>query len=140
MNKNSNFKYFLKRYACLQPVILTNLFCVTCCSVLIIVLTIWANLFSFSVNFCQSIKFNGFGLVLQVRLDSKSIKINGFGLGFNLFYGLSWIQNPLSLTDSNLDSTCYMDQNLGELCFRPQIGLNYGLFLALIWIQNRICV
>ena len=78
--------------------------------------------------------------LLQFGSDSESIKFNGFGLGFNLFYGLGWIQNPLSITDSDLDSTCSRDQNLGELCFRPQIGLDYGLFLAFIWIQNRIWV
>ena len=48
--------------------------------------------------------------LLQFGSDSESIKINGFGfgLGFNLFYGLDRIQNPLSLTDldSDLDSTC----------------------------------
>ena len=53
--------------------------------------------------------------LLQFGSDSESIKFNGFGLGFNLFYGLGRIQNPLSLTDSDLDSTCSMDQNLGEL-------------------------
>ena len=55
--------------------------------------------------------------LLQFGSDSESFKFNGFGfgLGFKLFYGLGWIQNPLSITDSDLDSTCSMDQNLGEL-------------------------
>ena len=46
--------------------------------------------------------------LLQFGSDSESIKFNGFifVLGFNLFYRLDWIQNPLSLTDSDLDSTC----------------------------------
>ena len=46
--------------------------------------------------------------LLQFGSDSESIKFNGFGLGFNLFYGLGQIQNPLSLMDSDLDldSTC----------------------------------
>ena len=48
--------------------------------------------------------------LLQFGSDSESIKFNRFGLGFNLFYGLGRIQNPLSLTDSDLDldSTCSM--------------------------------
>ena len=51
--------------------------------------------------------------VPQVGSDSESIKFNGFGfgLGFNLLYRLGRFQNPLSLTDSDLDSTCSMDQN-----------------------------
>ena len=55
--------------------------------------------------------------LLQFGSDSESIKFNGFGfgLGFNLFYGLGRIQNPLSITDSDMDSTCSMDQNLVEL-------------------------
>ena len=53
--------------------------------------------------------------MLQFASDLESIKFNGFGVGFNLFYGLGRIRNPLSLTDSDLDSTCSMDQNLGEL-------------------------
>ena len=54
--------------------------------------------------------------VLRFGSDSESVKFNGFGfgLGFNMFCRLGWIQNPLSLTDSDLDSTCSMDQNLGE--------------------------
>ena len=48
------------------------------------------------------------GFQIWVGLDSESIKFNRFGLGFNLFYRLGWIQNPLSLTDLDLDldSTC----------------------------------
>ena len=45
-------------------------------------------------------------IVLQVGLDSESIKFNGFGLGFNLFYRLGRIPNPLRFMDSDLDSTC----------------------------------
>ena len=45
-------------------------------------------------------------IVLQVGLDSESIKFNGFGLGFNLFYRLGRIPNPLRLMDLDLDSTC----------------------------------
>ena len=44
--------------------------------------------------------------LLQFGSDSESIKFNGFGfgLGFNFYYGSGRIQNPLSLTDLDLDS------------------------------------
>ena len=58
-------------------------------------------------------------IFLQVGSDLESIKFNGFsfGLGFNLFYRLGQIPNPLRLMDSDLDldSICSTDPLISVL-------------------------
>ena len=78
--------------------------------------------------------------LLRFGSDSQSVKLGGFGfgLGFNLYYGSGRIQNPLSLTDSDLDSIC----NTVQVGFRIQLvngsRLGFNLFYKSGRIQNPL--
>jgi len=51
--------------------------------------------------------------VLQFGSDSESIKFNGFGLGFNLFYRLGRIWNPLKFNRFGLEFNLFY--RLGQI-------------------------
>ena len=69
-------------------------------------------------------------IVLQVGLDSESIKFNGFGLGLNLFYGLKFRRTVLYTT--------YHTELWIVSCFDLDSDLDLNVRNPNPWIQIRI--